>query len=53
MNRLTPIQIFAAMLAALVALYLLGMAIGVINGRMAVNTVIAVLGDVVNMFRHR
>ncbi len=53
MKRLTPLQLFAATLAVLIALYLLGMAVGVINGRMAINTVIAVLGDVVNMFRHR
>jgi hypothetical protein len=51
MNRITPLQLFVATLVALIALYLLGMAAGVINGRMAANTVIAVLGDVVNMFR--
>lgn len=53
MNRLTPFQLFAATLAGLIALYLLATAIGLLDGRMAVRTVIAVLGDVVNMFRHR
>jgi len=53
MHRITPLQLFAAALAALAALYFLGTAMGVVDGKLAVNTVITVLGDVVNLFRHR
>ena len=53
MNRMTPLRLFAATLAGLAVVYLLANMIGWIDGRMAARTVIAVLGDVVNMFRHR
>ena len=51
MNQLKPLQLFAVTLLALVTLYILATAIGWIDGRLAAKTVIAVLGDVVNMFR--
>ena len=52
MKQLTPAQLFAVTLLALITLFVLSTAIGWIDGRMAARTVIAVLGDVVNMFRH-
>ena len=51
MNRLKPIELFGVTLLGLIVLFLLSTAIGWIDGRMAARTVIAVLGDVVNMFR--
>lgn len=51
MNQLKPLQLFAVTLLGLITLYVLATAIGWIDGRFAARTVIAVLGDVVNMFR--